>query len=90
MIYFIKGAGRFIKNRCAEFVDIYVDEAQIRESYGDEYADRFSAVDPVTGKRRVSAAKIVTRVFIVLMVIFGAIVAVRLATYDGIWGGKYL
>jgi hypothetical protein len=52
----------FIKNFIRDFLDVYIDENQIREAYGNEYADRFAAVDPVTGKRKISVAKILKRV----------------------------
>ena len=53
---------KFIKNLIGDFLNIYIDENQIREAYGNEYADRFAAVDPVTGKKKVSASKILKRI----------------------------
>jgi len=52
----------FIKNAIRDFLDIYIDENQIREAYGNEYADRFAAVDPVTGKKRISVSKVFKRI----------------------------
>ena len=53
---------RFLKRMINGFLDIYVDENQVRETYGDEYADRFAAVDPKTGKKTVSVSKILKRI----------------------------
>lgn len=72
---------KFLKNRVREFLDIYVDEEKIRESYGNEYADRFSNINPATGKKTISGLKVITRVFIVFMLILCAIVAVRMLIY---------
>ena len=58
---------KFFTGLVRDFLDIYVDEEKIRDSYGDEYADRFAAVDPVTGKKMVSPLKIFTRIVIVLI-----------------------
>ena len=79
MLRIMEWIGVFAANRVRDFRDIYVDEEQIRESYGNEYADRFSAVDPSTGRRRISALKVATRIVIVFIVIFWIIVAVRMA-----------
>jgi len=80
LISFINWVGGFFVNRVKEFVDIYVDERQIRESYGDEYADRFSQVDPATGKKRISAAKVLTRVVIAGLAAFWIIIFIRYKT----------
>jgi len=53
---------KFIKNIIKDFLDIYIDENQVRETYGNEYADRFSSVNPVTGKKKVSVSKILKRI----------------------------
>ena len=85
MISILNWIGGFFVNRAREFVDIYVDERQIRESFGDEYADRFSTVDPFSGKKQVSIAKLLKRVVIVFIVAFWVVIAVRCATYDGLF-----
>jgi len=77
--------GGFIVNRAKEFADIYLDEKDIRESYGDEYADRFSAVNPKTGKKKISLMKIGKRIVILGITAFWIIILIRISTYDGIW-----
>jgi len=57
----------FIKNFIKDFLDIYIDENQVREAYGNEYADRFAAVDPRTGKKKVSVLKVFKRIVGVLI-----------------------
>jgi len=73
---------RFIDKWVKDFLNIYLDEKNIRDAYDDEYADRFSAVHPVTGKRKISASKVLTRIFIVFMIIFMLIIIVRMATIN--------
>jgi len=85
MINVINWIGEFFTNIVRDFLNIYVDEKQIRESYGDEYADRYSYLHPVTGKRYKSITKILKRVVIVFIVAFWVIIAVRMATYDGLF-----
>ena len=75
---------KFIKNMVKDFLNIYVDENNMRESYGNEYADRFPAVNPATGKKIISPKKLFIRGFIVFMLFLCAIVIVRMVTYDGI------
>jgi len=74
---------KFIKNIIKDFCNIYLDEKNIRESYGDEYADRFSSVDPATGRKKISVSKILNRILIVFIIIFCLIVIIRMATYKG-------
>lgn len=76
---------RFIDKLIKDFLDIYQDENNIRESYGNEYADRFSAVDPVTGKKKISVGKVLTRVYIVFMVLLCLFFLVRIITYNGLF-----
>ena len=73
---------KFINKLVKDFLDIYQDENNIRESYGNEYADRFSIINPATGKKRISVAKVFTRAFIVFMVILCLIVLIRIAVTD--------
>ena len=75
---------KFINKLVKDFLNVYKDENDIRESYGNEYADRFSIIDPVTGKKKVSVLKVLTRIFIVFMVILCIIVIVRMCTYNGV------
>jgi len=77
--------GKFIVNRVKEFFDIYLDEKDIRESYGNEYADRFSVVNPKTGKRKISLMKIAKRIVILGVIAFWIIILIRVLTYDGMW-----
>lgn len=58
---------KFLKNIVRDFLNIYVEEAAIRESFGDEYADRYSNRDPKTGRKMVSGLKIFTRIVIVFV-----------------------
>ena len=74
---------KFIKNIIKDFLNIYLDDNDIREAYGDEYADRFSAVNPVTGKKTISVSKVITRIFIVFMVLFCVFILIRILTYNG-------
>ena len=85
MINIINIIGRFISDRIKEFFNIYLDEKDIRESYGDEYADRFSVVNPKTGKRRISLMKIAKRIVILGIITFWIIIFIRIMTYGGIW-----
>ena len=78
---------RYIKKLVKDFLDIYQDEQNIRESYGNEYADRFSVINPETGKKRVSVGKVLTRVFIVFMVLLCLAFLVRILTYDSTFVG---
>ncbi|MCL2095554.1 MAG: hypothetical protein FWH10_01470 [Oscillospiraceae bacterium] len=80
MMIIIKYIGGFIKNLAKEFTDIYLDEKNIRESYGDEYADRFSVINPKTGRRKLSALKLAKRIVIVLIVAFWALIIYRIAS----------
>ena len=80
---------KFINKLVKDFLNVYQDENDIRESYGNEYADRFSVIDPATGKKKVSVLKVATRIFIVLMVVLCMIVIIRMITYNGffpLWG----
>ena len=76
---------KFIDKLIKDFLNIYQDEQHIRESYGNEYADRFSVVDPATGKKKISVGKVCTRIFIVFMIILCLIFLVRMITYNGIF-----
>ena len=81
---------KFINKIIKDFLNVYQDENDIRESYGNEYADRFSVIDPVTGKKKVSAKKVGARIFIVFMIILCLIVIIRMFTYNNVlfplWG----
>ena len=70
----------FIIKCVKEFFDIYLDEQDIRESYGNEYADRFSVVDPVTGRKKISLLKIGKRIVILIIITFWAIIIIRMIT----------
>jgi len=76
----INWVGGFIINRAREFADIYVDERQIKESFGDEYAERFAAINPATGKKQISAAKLLKRVVITGIVAFWIVILIRYKT----------
>jgi len=76
---------KFIKKLIDDFLNIYLDEQDIRDSYGDEYADRFSVFDPVTGKKQVSIRKVFMRIVIVFLTLFFLFLMIRLMTYDSIW-----
>ena len=76
---------KFINKIIKNFFNIYQDENNIRESYGNEYAERFSVIDPATGKKKVSVSKVITRIFIVLMIILCLIIIIRMITYHGIF-----
>ena len=73
---------KFIDKMIRDFLNIYMDEKNIREAYGDEYADRFSAFDPVTGKKKVSAVKVMKRIFIVFLVVLFLAFFVRILTFN--------
>ena len=79
----------FIKNffigMWSNFINIYVEEKDIREAYGDEYADRFGALDPFTGKRKISKLKIFIRIVAVLILILYIFYIVRIGA-RGFWG----
>jgi len=85
MMSIINFIGGFISDRIKEFFNIYLDEKDIRESYGDEYADRFSVVNPKTGKRKISLMKIAKRIVILGIIAFWLVIIIRIFTYDGIW-----
>ena len=70
---------KFIK----DFFNVYLDENEIREAYGNEYADRFSVINPATGKRRISVAKILKRIAIVFILALIIFMLIRIATYKG-------
>ena len=80
MTRFINYIIRVIKNIIKDFLNVYLDDENIREAYGDEYADRFSVVNPVTGKRKVSAAKILNRIFIVFILAFVIFIMIRMSS----------
>ena len=73
---------KFIDKLVKSFLDVYQDENNIRESYGNEYAERFSVVDPATGKKKVSVSKVLTRIFIVFMVMLCLVFLVRMISTD--------
>ena len=76
---------RYINKLVKDFLNIYQDEQHIRESYGNEYADRFSVVDPVTGKKKVSVPKLFTRAFIIFMVLLCLFFLIRILTYESLF-----
>jgi len=69
---------KFIDNMIKDFLNIYLDEKNIREAYGKEYADRFSVLNPITGKKIVSVRKVLMRIFIVFMVALCLFLFVRI------------
>ena len=71
---------KFVKNIVRDFLNIYVEESDIREAYGDEYADRYSNTNPKTGKKMISGTKVFTRVFIVFMLALCLFFLVRMMT----------
>jgi len=73
----------FIKNFIRDFLDIYIDENQVREAYGNEYADRFSSVDPKTGKKKVSVSKVLKRIVGILIFAMFIFFIVRITTRVG-------
>ena len=77
---------KFIKNIINDFLNIYLDEQHIREHYGDEYADRFSVINPLTGKRKVSASKVLKRIAIIFITALVLFLFIRVITYNGKWG----
>ena len=74
---------KFITNIARDFLNIYVEEDDIRRAYGDDYADRYSNINPKTGKKTVSATKVLVRVFIVFMTFLCLFLLVRILTYGG-------
>ncbi|MCL2816019.1 MAG: hypothetical protein FWD23_15595 [Oscillospiraceae bacterium] len=58
---------KFLINIVRDFLNIYIEEDKIRESFGNEYADRYSNRNPKTGKKIVSGLKVFTRIFIVFI-----------------------
>lgn len=71
---------KFITNIAKDFLNIYVEEDDIRKAYGDEYADRHSNIDPKTGKKIISGAKVFTRAFVVFMILLCLLVILRMVT----------
>ena len=69
---------KFIKNIVRDFLNIYVEEEDIREAYGNEYADRYSNINPITGKKMISGLKVFTRIFIVFMLVLCLFFLVRI------------
>ena len=69
----------FFKSLWNNLLNIYVEEKDIREAYGDEYADRFGALDPVTGKKKISGKKIFVRIVALLILTLYIFIMIRLA-----------
>jgi len=76
---------KFIQNIIKDFLNIYLDEKDIREAYGDEYADRFSAINPITGKKKISVSKVLKRILIVFILALVLFIIIRMITYNGKW-----
>ena len=77
----------FFKSLWYNTINIYVEDKDIREAYGDEYADRFKAVDPVTGKKKISAKKIFIRIIALSILLLYIFFMVRI-TQKGMWSGS--
>ena len=73
---------KFLKNFIKDFLNIYVDDKTIRDAYGEEYAGRFKNIDPVTGKKKISASKIIIRVLGVIIAVYFLILLTRVITYS--------
>ena len=73
-----------MKNIISDFLNIYVEEKEIRKSYGDEYVNRFTA-ETANGKKKISVAKIFTRIFIVFIIAIVLFFIIRIAAYNGFW-----
>ena len=73
---------KFITNIVRDFLNIYVEEEDIRRVFGNDYADRYSNIDPRTGKKTVSGVKVITRVFIVFMLLLSILVIARMCAYS--------
>jgi len=69
---------KFFKKIASDFLNIYLEEDEIRKTFGDEYADRYSNKDPKTGKKIVSGIKVITRIFIVFMIMLCVFILVRM------------
>ena len=80
---------KFIDNIIKDFLNIYKDEKNIRDAYGNEYADRFSVINPATGKRIISVGKVLMRIFIVFMVALCLFFFVRIMTNDHIRSSSF-
>ena len=85
-INFMNFIKNFFKGIWSNMLNIYVEEKDIREAYGDEYADRFGALDPMTGKKMISAKKIFVRIVAVLILVLYIFYLARI-TKRGLWGG---
>lgn len=73
---------KFINNIVKEFFNIYVEEKDIRQSYGNKYADHFLYVDPITGKKKISAEKVFMRILIVFIATIVLFIFARMMTYN--------
>jgi len=68
---------KFVK----DFLDIYVTEKDIKQSFGDEYVERFSNVDSETGKkktRKISVSKLTARIIGTSVFIYFLFMFIRL------------
>ena len=74
-----------VQNMVKDFLNVYLDEKHIREAYGDEYADRFSTINPVNGKRKISVAKVLQRIFIVFIIAFVLFLFIRIISTKSLW-----
>ena len=74
----------FIKKVINNILNIYVEEKDIREAYGSEYADRYSNLNPKTGKKMISARKIFVRIVAAVILFLYIFLMVRISV-KGFW-----
>ena len=77
---------KFIKNIIRNFFDIYAyaDDSQFL-SFANQFKDHSPILDPVTGKKKISAAKIFKRIFLIFILALVIFILVRIIMYNGKW-----
>lgn len=82
-MFIIKFFNRLFKS----FMNIY-DDKDVRESYGEKFADKLAGVNPVTGKRKISVVKILFRIVILVLLALFIFIFIRMNTATGYYINK--
>ena len=88
---FFKAVFSWFRGLLREFINIYADKREsLWDDYGDSTRDLYTdkpenpgqaaRLSPKSGKRRISAAKILQRLFVIILIVFFSILAVRIGT----------
>ena len=78
---------KFFNDLFKSFINIY-DDKGVRESYGEDYADNLAGTDPITGRRKISVTKIISRIIIIALALLIIFILIRINTDTGYWLNK--